>query len=180
MNPQGGHLLNLARRALNASVKGQEYPKSESSEERGVFVTLKKDGDLRGCIGFPEPVFPLKEAICKAAESAALKDPRFPPVKPHELDKITIELSILTLPQEMTCNPEERPQKVRVGTDGLIVENPRGRGLLLPQVPEEFGWDATEFLRHTCLKAGLPENAWKEPETRIFTFQAEVITESEN
>lgn len=179
MNPQEGHLLNLARRALVASVKGQEQPKSESSEKRGVFVTLKKDGELRGCIGFPEPVFPLEEAICKAAGSAALEDPRFPPVTPEELDSITIELSILTLPQEMTCNPQERPQKVRVGTDGLIAENPRGRGLLLPQVPEEFSWDATEFLGHTCLKAGLPKDAWKDSETKIFTFQAKVISESE-
>ncbi|MGM5488415.1 MAG: TIGR00296 family protein [Nanobdellota archaeon] len=181
MSPEEGkQLLILARQFIVAAVTEQKYPKSEDyTEKRGVFVTLTRDGELRGCIGFPEPIFPLGKALGEAAVSAAKHDPRFPPVQPEELDKIRVEISILTQPQEIHATPEELPEKVRVGTDGLIVENPHGRGLLLPQVPGEFGWDAHEFLCHTCIKAGLEKDAWKDPETRILCFQAEIFSEGE-
>ncbi len=138
---------------------------------RGAFVTLLHDGrQLRGCIGIIEAIAPLVETIAHAATSAALQDPRFPPVTAAELPELTIEISVLSPLQPI--NPDD----VVVGTHGLVVEQYARRGLLLPQVPEEWGWDRIQFLEHTCMKAGLPPNAWREG-AKLFSFTAEVFSE---
>jgi uncharacterized protein (TIGR00296 family) len=152
--------------------------------ESGVFVTLNKQKEgiasLRGCIGRPYPTQPLIEATIDSAVDAAVHDPRFQPVSPTELDSIIVELSVLTPPQKLEySNPDELLNLVKVGRDGLIVSRGMWRGLLLPQVPVEWKWDVKEFLQHTCNKAGLPGNAWREPDTEFMTFQAEIFGEEE-
>jgi AmmeMemoRadiSam system protein A len=167
-------LRELAARAVAAAVKGEPAPAPpqddpELSRPAGVFVTLKRGEDLRGCIGTVLPRLPLGRAVVEMAAAAALKDPRFSPVRPEELAGLSLELSVLT---PMTpCAPEE----VRVGVDGLMIEA-RGRaGLLLPQVPGEFGWDREQYLDNLCRKAGLPPGAWREPGARLLRFQAQVF-----
>ncbi|MDI9633072.1 MAG: TIGR00296 family protein [Methanolinea sp.] len=182
LTPEEGDLaVTLARLALEERIgrKRVKYPDLPRafSEKRGVFVTLKKGGELRGCIGFPVPVYPLGEAIREAACAAALEDPRFPPLHPSELPEIDVEVTVLSLPVPLPGAPAERPARVRVGTHGLIVRRGGRSGLLLPQVPLEWGWDATEFLDHTCLKAGLPRGCWKDGETEVFTFEGQVFSE---
>jgi len=146
----------------------------------GVFVTLTThpDGGLRGCIGYPEPLLPLEDALRDSAISACSRDPRFPPVRPAELGGIKVEVSLLTPPEEIEVKkPTELSAKVKVGVDGLIVQRGLNRGLLLPQVPTEWGWDSEEFLSQTCLKAGLTPDAWRRNGTKVFKFQAEVFSE---
>jgi uncharacterized protein len=147
------------------------------SEKRGVFVTLTKKGTLRGCIGLPYPVMPLGEAIVHAAGAAALEDPRFPPVKKDELDSISLEVTILTVPVHMDGDPAKRADKVIVGKHGLIVRGMGTSGLLLPQVATEYGWDAVTFLDHTCMKAGLPERSWMDKNVEILTFEGQIFSE---
>jgi len=146
-------------------------------EPRGVFVTWYEHPrrELRGCIGFPEAVLPLGEALQEASVSAALEDPRFPPVVAAELRGLVVEVSVLT-PLEPVPSAE-RPGAVRVGTDGLVVERGRRRGLLLPQVAPEQGWGREEFLDGTCAKAGLPAGAWRSAEVTVLRFQAEIFRE---
>jgi uncharacterized protein (TIGR00296 family) len=151
-------------------------------EKCGVFVTLNslREGaeELRGCIGYPMPEAPLVEAIIDAAISSATQDPRFPPVRIEELKAIIVEVSILTPPSLIIVNDaREYPREVRIGVDGLIVEYGWLRGLLLPQVPVEWGWDSEEFLSQCCMKAGLPPDAWLLRKTRIYKFQALVFKE---
>jgi len=147
------------------------------SQKRGVFVTLTREGELRGCIGFPYPVLPLTEAISDAAISAATRDPRFPPVRAPELPLIRIEVTVLSVPELLAVAPEARPAAVEVGKHGLIVRGYGMSGLLLPQVPVEWGWDSTEFLDHTCLKAGLPAGCWRRKDIEIFTFEGQIFGE---
>lgn len=146
-------------------------------EKRGVFVTLTKTGELRGCIGLPYPVMALGDAIEHAATAAALEDPRFPPVRKDELEQITVEVTILTVPVSLEGEPSDRPKNVVVGRHGLIVRGMGTSGLLLPQVATEYGWDATTFLDHTCMKAGLPNRCWTSPATEILTFEGQIFTE---
>jgi uncharacterized protein len=149
-------------------------------EPRGVFVTLRRypSARLRGCIGYPLPVYPLRTALVRAALSAATDDPRFPPVRRAELDALTVEVSVLTVPIAITATrPEDRLVAVRVGRDGLIVEGHGTSGLLLPQVGPEQGWTSEELLEGTCEKAGLPSGAWRDPQVTIRRFEAEVFTE---
>jgi hypothetical protein len=151
-------------------------------EPRGVFVTLRRhpSNELRGCIGFPLPVFPLRAAIPRAAWAAAVDDPRFPPVRRSELDQLTLELSILTVPEPIVNQPLDQVAKeVEVGRHGLIVDRRGASGLLLPQVATEYGWTPVEFLEATCEKAGLPTDAWRQPGTTIRRFSAEVFEETE-
>lgn len=176
----GSELIALARRAITEYLKNSEtIAVSEPAEKQGVFCTLKTKHDvLRGCIGFPYPVKPLGQAIIDAAIAAATADPRFKPVELAELDDLKIELTILTVPQELTCAKEEIPNKIEIGKHGLIVGKGAASGLLLPQVAVENGpWSSIEFLEATCWKAGLPPHAWKEEETKIFTFEGEIFEE---
>jgi len=172
------HYLNTARRITPPEVSGR------LREKRGVFVTLNrvKGGvrALRGCIGYPLPVMPLIEATIAAAISAAVEDPRFPPVDPSELGEIQLEVSVLTRPETIHEGDRRKlPKHVRVGVDGLIAESGFNKGLLLPQVPVEWGWDAEEFLGQTCLKAGLPTTSWLEMDVKIQRFQAQIFEEIE-
>lgn len=178
----------LAVRIARAVVEGfvnhvkSSLPKTPQSfsEKSGVFVTLTTyPGDkLRGCIGYPEPIMPLIDAIKDAAVSAASRDPRFPPLKPDELRNTKVEVSLLTPPSEIIVKKQpELVRQVKVGEDGLIVQRGFARGLLLPQVPVEWGWDAEEFLCQTCLKAGLMPDAWLQQGAKVFKFQAEVFSE---
>jgi AmmeMemoRadiSam system protein A len=173
-------VLKLCREAIFSYFTNTE-PKIEDkflSEKQGVFVTLKLNEELRGCIGFPEPVYQLGKAIVFAAKAAAFEDPRFPQLKESELKKIKIEASVLTKPQLIKVKkPEEYIEKIEVGKDGLIVNDGFQSGLLLPKVAEEYEWDAKEFIEQTCVKAGLPTDAWKDKDTKVFKFQAQVFGE---
>lgn len=179
---EGRSAVGLARSAVDAETGSGNVDTSmipaSFDEKRGVFVTLKTypDNDLRGCIGFPEPVYPLGEAIIQAAQYAC-HDPRFNDLEKKETDSVTVEVSVLTIPQLITAEAESRPQAVEIGKDGLIVERGRYRGLLLPQVAVEWKWDSREFLAHACAKAGLGSSMWKSSETRVFKFQAEIFSE---
>jgi uncharacterized protein (TIGR00296 family) len=146
-------------------------------EKRGVFVTLTKHGDLRGCIGFPYPVMPLGDAIPNAAVAAALQDPRFPPVSRDELPAIQIEVTVLTVPVPLECRPEERPAHIEVGRHGLIIRGQGTSGLLLPQVATDYGWNATEFLDHTCTKAGFLSRCWDSDRVEVLTFEGQIFSE---
>ncbi|MDD1775236.1 MAG: TIGR00296 family protein [Methanobacterium sp.] len=181
---EGEFLLKLARSAIEAYLKDkiiinvpEDTPES-LNEEMGAFVTLNSKGQLRGCIGYPEPIKPLVNAIIEVAISAAIQDPRFPPVSPQELDNIEVEVSILTKPQIILVDkPSEYPGKIKLGEDGLIMESSFCRGLLLPQVAVEWQWDEEEFLANTCMKAGLNSDCWLDPEIKIFKFQSQIFEE---
>ncbi|OGS52620.1 MAG: AMMECR1 domain-containing protein [Euryarchaeota archaeon RBG_13_61_15] len=181
---EGELAVRIARAVVEAHVRRQKQPASEVpqrfEEKSGVFVTLTTypSDDLRGCIGYPEPLLPLIEALRDSAVSACSRDPRFPPVRADDLGKTRVEVSLLTPPQEI--QPKKRtdlPGMVKVGDDGLIVQKGWARGLLLPQVPVEWKWDAEEFLCQTCIKAMLPPDSWLQNETKVFKFQAEVFSE---
>jgi len=185
---EGEFLVRLAREAVTVYVSRGETVKpprdtpSKFKVKRGAFVTLNKVSGakkaLRGCIGYPEPMVPLVEAVIDSAINAAVHDPRFPPVSAEELDKIAIEVSVLT-PQEriQVKSPKEYPAQIKVGEDGLVVERGGYKGLLLPQVPVEYKWDAEEFLCNCCLKAMLSPDSWLLQDIKIYKFQAIVYEE---
>ncbi|MEM1759529.1 MAG: TIGR00296 family protein, partial [Thermofilaceae archaeon] len=132
----------------------------------------------RGCIGFPEPVLPLVEATIEAAIAAATEDPRFEPMTPDELKSVVFEVSVLSPPQLVQYSkPEELLEKIKVGRDGVIIEKGVLRGLLLPQVPVEYEWNAEEFLENACIKAGLPPDAWRTTRIKVYTFTARIFAE---
>ncbi len=148
-------------------------------EKQGVFVTLHTypDRELRGCIGIPLPVMSLQSSILEAAQSVT-QDPRFPPLQEEELDAILVEITILTKPQLIKVKePKDYPVHIDIGRDGLIVEHGFYKGLLLPQVPVEQAWEKEEYLSHTCIKAGLPPDAWFDKSTKISKFQGQIFTE---
>ncbi len=182
---QGEYLVKFARKTLQEHLQSGKRPIPEQTEgifaeQRGVFVTLETypEGELRGCIGYPTPVKPLIEAVADNAVNAATGDPRFPEVTSDELGKITFEVSVLTVPEEMQVeNPEEYTKKIKIGKDGLIIKYGFRSGLLLPQVPVELNWEPREFLEHLCLKAGLPKDMWLSANISISTFQAQIFSE---
>jgi uncharacterized protein (TIGR00296 family) len=186
---EGVFLVGLARDAIERALLSEETPipidvSAKLTRECGVFVTLnKQDGDshsLRGCIGLPYPVKPLTEAVIYSAVNAALNDPRFPPVSLKEMDFIILEVSILTPPEELDVDvPKDIPDRIEVGVDGLIVSRGNQRGLLLPQVAVDWGWDAAEFLTQCCLKAWLQPDAWLLLDTTISKFQTIIFSEVE-
>jgi AmmeMemoRadiSam system protein B/AmmeMemoRadiSam system protein A len=172
-------LLKIARTTIEKVVRGEPVPKfpvdsPDLLEDRGAFVTITEDGNLRGCIGYIIPVKPLYLTVREVAESAALRDPRFNPVKPNELPHLHLEISALSVPRKIK-NAEE----IQVGVHGIIIRKGYHQGLLLPQVATENGWDRKTFLEYTCRKAGLPLNAWQEEDTEIEIFSAEVFGEQE-
>lgn len=167
-------LLTLARKTIGARLEGRTHSPPKPAEEallehRGAFVTLKIDEQLRGCIGHVIPVAPLWIAVQENAEAAAFRDPRFPTLTGDELQKVRIEISALT--PLAPC----RPHDIVIGRDGVLIERGTSRGLLLPQVAVEYGWDVETFLDHTCRKAGLTARCWMEPGTTISSFSAEVF-----
>jgi uncharacterized protein (TIGR00296 family) len=175
--------VRLARGTIDHAIlkkpKPAPAPASIFNEKRGVFVTLTRAGELRGCIGLPYPVMPLGDAIGHAATAAALEDPRFPPVRKDELPAITIEITILTVPVPLACRPDERPAHVEVGRHGLIVRGMGTSGLLLPQVATDYGWDAKTFLDHTCTKAGLTGRCWMSKNVEVLTFEGQIFHEQQ-
>ncbi|MBR9693013.1 AmmeMemoRadiSam system protein A [Candidatus Woesearchaeota archaeon] len=174
-------LVKLARAAIESAMTKKDFnldPYKQFSEHHGVFVTLTKDGELRGCIGYITCEQPVYKGVVHAARAAAFDDPRFPRLEPEELGAIRIEVSVLTEPEEVKVKKsEEYLKKIKVGRDGLIIKQGYRTGLLLPQVPTEYGWNIETYLEHLCLKAGLPKDAWKKKETRIDAFQAKVKCE---
>jgi uncharacterized protein len=182
LTPEEGMMaVRLARNAIERATRNEriEMPELPAAfdEKRGVFVTLKRQGALRGCIGLPYPIRPLGEAVVEAAVSAALKDPRFPPVSPREIDGLDIEVTVLTPPKLLECPPEQRPDCIVIGRHGLIVSGMGTGGLLLPQVPVEYNWSAGEFLDQTCVKAGLPPGCWRRGDVAVLTFEGQIFEE---
>ena len=173
--------VRLARNAIEKAVGGERMVLPALppifGEKRGVFVTIKRGGNLRGCIGLPYPIKPLGEAIVEAAVSAALEDPRFPPVSRSELADLDLEVTVLTVPRPLECPPQERPACVEVGKHGLIVSGLGTGGLLLPQVPTEYGWTSREFLDQTCVKAGLRPGCWRRNDVAVQTFEGQIFDE---
>lgn len=174
--------VRLAREALTCYVEKKKVLEPERlspvfDENRGVFVTLHEDGALRGCIGYPQPVMPLGRAIVDSAINAGSRDPRFPGLRPGEQKRIELEVTILTKPEPYREPKKRLPELVRVGTDGLIVSKGPFSGLLLPQVAPEWGFDSLEFLSQTCVKAGLPPDAWLDEDTEVQHFEAQIFAE---
>ncbi|MDR2855175.1 MAG: TIGR00296 family protein [Methanomicrobiales archaeon] len=173
--------LNYVRSIITQTLCAQKKETPSLSEvfleKRGVFVTLTKQGQLRGCIGFPEPVLQLKTALHDAALAAALQDPRFPPVTCQECADISIEITILTKPELVTIAPHMRPSIIQIGTHGLIIRGHGRSGLLLPQVATEWNFNQTEFLEQTCQKAGLPKNSWLMEDVSLYTFSGQIFSE---
>jgi AmmeMemoRadiSam system protein A len=171
-------LLRLARTAIETYLASGETITPETDDpallaDRGAFVTLKVGGELRGCIGYPLPTKPLAETVVEMAIAAASQDHRFASLRSEELERLEIEVSVLTVPR-----PVKEATEVEVGRHGIIVSKGFQRGLLLPQVPAEYGWDRETFLRHGCLKAGLPGDAWRKG-AGIEVFEAQVFSEAD-
>lgn len=158
--------------AKNENIKVNDAMMNISDEPMGVFVTLRKNEELRGCIGYVEGYKPLYESIPEMSEAAATRDPRFDPVKEDEIEEISLEISLLS-PLERI----ESPEQVEVGKHGIVIKKGANKGLLLPQVATENNWDSKTFLEHTCLKANLLSGSWKDEETEIYVFSAEVFGE---
>jgi len=178
----GETLLCIARCSLRAYLDGEKVPDAEAIFggdpppelccRRGAFVTWQKAGALRGCIGYVAPRGTLWKQVRDLARIAATRDSRFSPIAAEEWPELTVSVSVLTPPQPLD------PADVEVGRHGLIIERGARRGLLLPQVATDWKWDRETFLQHTCKKAGLPPDAWTDPESRLEGFEAQVFKES--
>jgi len=169
-------LLEIARRSIEGRLKQSKIPdfsvtEPELREKRAAFVTLTKGGHLRGCIGYTEPIHPLHQTVASCAVSAAFSDPRFPPLRADELPQVQIEISVLTPLRKIQDISE-----IQVGVHGLFITKGFHRGLLLPQVATEYGWDRETFLEQTCYKAGLAADAWRKG-AEIYIFSAEIFHE---
>lgn len=170
------YLLSLARWSILKKLKNESLdplpapPTERLRQEFGAFVTLKKEGQLRGCIGRLVGDTELYQVVSNMALNAAFNDHRFQPLAFEEFEKLEIDISILS-----PIVPCPDPQAVLIGRHGLVIRMGGRSGLLLPQVAEERGWDVQTFWEHTCLKAGLPRDAWKDPEAQLLWFEAEVF-----
>ena len=177
----GEKAVRSARAAAVSETSGAPYETLADGifgGPRGVFVTYSTypSHGLRGCIGYPMPVLPLGEAI-EASARAACHDPRFPDLRRRELDSLTVEVTVLTVPEPMDVPKEDLPGAIEIGRHGLIITCAGRRGLLLPQVPGEWGWDAVEYLENLSMKAGLRPDAWKRPDAEIESFEGEIFHE---
>jgi AmmeMemoRadiSam system protein A len=173
-------LLKLARNTIYARLHRQpesDYKSSSDVLEQpcGAFVTLHKQGALRGCIGLVQAVKPLYQTVREMAVASAFDDPRFPPLRKDEFDDLELEISVMSPPRRITDVNE-----IEVGKHGIIIKRGYHQGLLLPQVAAEQGWDRDTFLEHTCYKAGLNNDSWKQDGTEIQIFSAEVFSEKEH
>ena len=180
---EGKIAVKLARKAIETYLSERKVIQDRLSgvfeQKRGVFTTLTKHGELRGCIGFPYPIKRLDEAIIESAIAAATEDPRFPPVSLEEMDEIIVEVTVLTPPEKLNVKPTELPKHVEIGRHGLMVKRGYFSGLLLPQVAVEYGFDAEEFLSQTCMKAGLPLDCWLMEGTEVYRFEGQIFKEVE-
>jgi AmmeMemoRadiSam system protein A len=169
-------LLDLARNSIQTHHTREPLTKpfdKDLSVKRGVFVSLHKHGELRGCIGYITGYKDLISSIIEMSCSAAFRDPRFNPVKQNELADIDIEISILS---EMVL--VNNIKEIEIGRDGLYLDHPYGSGLLLPQVPVEWGWDIPTFLKQICYKSGLSPSSWSDDKAKLYRFSAEIFSES--
>ncbi|MEO0225653.1 MAG: AmmeMemoRadiSam system protein A [candidate division WOR-3 bacterium] len=169
----------MARETIVRCSRGERLPvfrpnSSRLNEPYGVFVTLKKSDELRGCIGYVEAIKPLSQAIPLMAHAAAFEDPRFPPVQSDEVADLDIEVTILS-PLRKISSIEE----IEIGRHGLMVKQGLRQGLLLPQVAVEEDWDRETFLRHTCLKAGLSPDDYRKQSVDIYIFEGLIIREKD-
>jgi AmmeMemoRadiSam system protein A len=172
-------LLALARHAISEAVRRQRIPDLPPTSQRlaergGAFVTIRCDGKLRGCMGRVDTTNTLAETVAQCAISAALQDPRFRPLTEEEIPRLELEISVVSEPAPI------RPEEVEVGTHGIVVSRAASRGLLLPQVAVERNWSATQFIEETCRKAGLEPGAWRDPETKLYAFTAEIFSECDS
>lgn len=183
---EGKFFVSYARKVVENSFKDKpeeikidEKILKKFSDKSGVFVTIERypSRELRGCIGFPEPIFPLIKGLKKAALYAAYEDPRFEPLRKEELPYVTFEVTVLTPPELIECKPDEYEKFIEIGRDGLIVRKGGRSGLLLPQVPVEWNWNKKEFLEETCIKAGLNPHEYLNPDTKVYKFQGIIFTE---
>jgi len=170
-------LLQVARSSIEVQLTGKpaapaKTPSPGLQELRGAFVSLHRQGQLRGCIGYIEAHKPLLQTVREMAPAAAFQDPRFRPLQAGELADLEIEISVLS-PLRLIKSPDE----IEVGQHGLYIVRGMHRGLLLPQVATQYHWDRQTFLEQTCCKAGLPSDAWKDPNTQIYTFSAEIFAD---
>lgn len=168
-------LIDIARMTIENKLTGKSVSEfridsEELKEKRGAFVTLKKHGHLRGCIGYIEARKPLYKTVAEMAMAAAFDDPRFPPLKYDEFKNVTIEISVLSQLKEINDINE-----IEVGIHGIYIVKGFNSGLLLPQVATEHKWDRMTFLEETCCKAGLQSDAWKNKDTKIYIFSAEIV-----
>lgn len=173
-------LLRIARSSIESTLR--RFPGETSAtgssgpeESRGVFVTLRRNGELRGCIGYVEAHLPLVDAVREVAAKAAVEDPRFLPLSLKELPSTQIEISVLS-----PLSRVEDPQTIEIGRHGLVIDAGYARGLLLPGVPVEYNWTREEFLNHTAAKAGLPPEIWQTGQVKIFSFTAETFSETKS
>jgi len=172
-------LLSIARNAIETFIRtGENYiePREERSLNRrnGCFVTIYKNGELRGCIGNFQSELPLFKEVAEMAVSSATRDPRFYPMKNEDLESYQLEISVLS-----PLNKVETTDEIEVGTHGIYLEKGYYRGVLLPQVATEYGWDRETFLKQTCIKAGLPTEAWQAEDAEIYVFSAQVFGEQQ-
>jgi uncharacterized protein len=170
-------LLAVARETIDTLVQGRRPPAHPADLEglsfpRGAFVTIHRRGQLRGCIGNFTSPNPLVRTVEEMAVAAASQDPRFMPVRPAELGEIDLEISVLS-----PLRPIKDIDEIEVGRHGIYIIHPRGRGVLLPQVATEQGWDRDTFLEHTCLKAGLQPGCWRDPQSQVLIFSAQIFGE---
>ena len=179
----GSELVKMARKTVvellrnNSKINDPEF-NSKFNFNSGVFVTISKQNSLRGCVGTLLPVKRLSEGLIDTAIAAATKDPRFSPVNIDELDQIIFEVTVLTTPIEINVeDPRDYLSIIKIGRDGLIVENLSTSGLLLPQAPIKYGLNEEEFLGHTCEKAGLDKGAWKDRSTKVSRFEGVIFKE---
>ena len=175
----GRKLKDIALTSIRSQILGMRYrPRIRDvklKEKAGVFVTLKRDGELRGCIGYVFPAYEMWDATRKAAIHAAFSDPRFKPIEKRELDSLEIEISVLGPLEQMKVSQEKDLESLRLGQDGLMIVGMGSSGLLLPQVAEELGFNKIEFLEATCEKSGLDCDAWKDPSVSVYRFYARVF-----
>lgn len=186
----GRDLVHAARSSIELCIKNPEFDraivlknlnKPNMHQELGTFVTLTHylTGTLRGCIGFPDPVMPIGEAVVESALDAAFEDPRFVPVSHKELKELLVEVSILSKQIPLHKDWRRRKNSIVIGKDGLVVEYGMHKGLLLPDVPVEQEWDVEEFLEGVMEKANIPKEYWKQPNVKLYKFETQIFKEKE-
>lgn len=178
----GQYLVEVAKNAIATYLETGRRPfipkdcPEELKQELGVFVTLNKKHRLRGCIGYPEPVKSLIESTIDVAIAAAFDDPRFPELKKEEYDDLEFEVTVLTQPELIEiAHPDQYLKEIEIGRDGLIIQKGYARGLLLPQVAPENGFNVEEFLDHTCMKAGISADSWMDESCDVYRFQGQIF-----
>ena len=178
----GQYLVNIAKKTILHYLETGEklelpddYPE-ELDEKLGVFVTLNENNDLRGCIGYAEPIEPAIVATIEVAIAAAFNDPRFPKVTEDEFEKLDFEVTVLTKPEIIyVAHPDQYIDEIEIGRDGLIVQKGYSRGLLLPQEALENALDEEDFLEHTCMKAGISADSWMDERCDVYKFQGQIF-----